>query len=357
MSEETTTNQQPTVTIPGLTSASAAYADMILPVSRGTGDYGLSIALLAEFMQGALSPITAAERQKLQGLENVPADWSGTQAQYDALESYDPARWYFVVESNAVVAVYRGATLIHATANLVGQFADDSVPEDWYWWPGGIKTALPVDPATGRFAAYYPGIVDGDIRFYDPASPKNSRLVSIERIPYCSQKLDLDYLPECKIYPVLDFEWKTKSSYMLIGRTWAPTRLHFKNTDKVKALEMMLNIQKGQLKILTGFDCSALYNTSGLPFSVNGAAYMPLTNIGKAQAAATLDLRNEHWGDDTIVAGARQTLVDSLLTHSYDRVAAGYGTTTLRLSSQAFARLTAEEVAAITAKGYTISAE
>ena len=47
MSEETTTNQQPTVTIPGLTSASAAYADMILPVSRGTGDYGLSIALLA----------------------------------------------------------------------------------------------------------------------------------------------------------------------------------------------------------------------------------------------------------------------------------------------------------------------
>lgn len=300
---------------------------------------------------------TPAERQKLQGLENVPADWVGTQSEYNALTAKDAGRWYFITDGDEVVAVYRGATLIHATANLVGQFADDSVPEDWYWWPNGIKTALPVDPATGRFAAYYPGIVDGNIRFYDPASPKNSRLVSIERIPYCSQKLDLDYLPECKIYPVLDFEWKTESSYMLIGRSNAPARLAFKDTGQITTLEMMLNIQKGQLKILTGFDCAALYNTSGQPFSVNGAAYMPLTNIGKAQAAATLDLRNKNWGDDTIVAGARQTLVDSLLTYSYDRVAAGYGTTTLRLSPQAFARLTAEEVAAITAKGYTISAE
>lgn len=345
------------ITIAELDSAESINGNMIFPAANGAADVGVTVAQLRNYINSFVSQITEEERAKLSGLENAPADWRGTQAQYDALESYDPARWYFVVESNAVVAVYRGTTLIHATANLVGQFADDSVPEDWYWWPGGIKTALPVDPATGRFAAYYPGIVDGDIRFYDPASPKNSRLVSIERIPYYSQKLDLDYLPECKIYPVLDFEWKTKSSYMLLGRSNAPARLAFKDTGQITTLEMMLNIQIGQLKILTGFDCAALYNTSGQPFSVNGAAYMPLTNIGKAQAAATLDLQNKNWGDDTIVAGARQTLVDSLLTYSYDRVAAGYGTTTLRLSPQAFARLTAEEVAAITAKGYTISAE
>lgn len=285
------------------------------------------------------------------------SSWHGSQNDYNQLTHYDSFRMYFIENDDTIVAIYKGNKLIFAIPNMVGEFAADSLPEDWYWWPGGIKTALPVDPATGRFAAYYPGIVDGNIRFYDPASPKNSRLVSIERIPYCSQKLDLDYLPECKIYPVLDFEWKTESSYMLLGRSNAPARLAFKDTGQITTLAMMLNIQKGQLKILTGFDCAALYNTSGQPFSVNGAAYMPLTNIGKAQAAATLDLRNKNWGDDTIVAGARQTLVDSLLTYSYDRVAAGYGTTTLRLSPQAFARLTAEEVAAITAKGYTISAE
>ena len=346
------------ITISELDSAESINGNMIFPAANGAADVGVTVAQLRNYINSFVSQITEEERTKLSGLENAPADWRGTQAEYDALTARDAGRWYMVQDaSGAVVAVYRGDALISAEPNCVGEFAADSLPDDWYWWPNGVKTPLPVDPATCRFSFYYPTAITGALRFYDSADPKSSRLISLERIPTLGSKLSLDYMPDCKVMPTFDCPAMESLTYVLIGCTWAPTRLHFKNTDKVKALEMMLNIQIGQLKILTGFDCSALYKTSGQPFSVNGAAYMPLTNIGKAQAAATLDLQNKNWGDDTIVAGARQTLVDSLLTYSYDRVAAGYGTTTLRLSSQAFARLTAEEDAAITAKGYTISAE
>ena len=58
---------------------------------------------------------------------------------------------------------------------------------------------------------------------------------------------------------------------------------------------------------------------------------------------------------------ARQSLVDSLLTYSYDRVndPDGLGTAgttcTITLSANSYAQLTASEIEAITAKGYTLT--
>lgn len=283
------------------------------------------------------------------------SSWHGSQNDYNQLTHYDSFRMYFIENDDTIVAIYKGNKLIFAIPNMVGEFAADSLPDDWYWWPNGVKTALPVDPATCRFSFYYPTAITGELRFYDSADPKSSRLISLERIPTLGSKLNLDYMPDCKVMPTFDCPAMESLMYVLIGRTWAPTRLHFKNTDKVKALEMMLNVQIGQLKILTGFDCTSLLRAGNCAFSVNGPAYMPLMNLGKAAAATTFDLRNKNWGDDTIVAGARQTLVDSLLTNSFDRAAAGYGPLTLQLSPEALARLTSDEVAAITAKGYTLT--
>lgn len=344
------------ITIAELDSAESINGNMIFPAANGAADVGVTVAQLRNYINSFVSQITEEERAKLSGLENAPADWRGTQAEYDALTARDAGRWYMVQDaSGAVVAVYRGDALISAEPNCVGEFAADSLPDDWYWWPNGVKTALPVDPATCRFSFYYPTAITGELRFYDSADPKSSRLISLERIPTLGSKLSLDYMPDCKVMPTFDCPAMESLMYVLLGRTWAPTRLHFKNTDKVKALEMMLNVQRGQLKILTGLDCSSLLRAENCAFSVYGPAYMPLMNLGKAAAATTFDLRNTHWGDDTIVAGARQTLVDSLLTNSFDRAAAGYGTLTLQLSPEALARLTSDEVAAITAKGYTLT--
>ena len=66
-----------------------------------------------------------------------------------------------------------------------------------------------------------------------------------------------------------------------------------------------------------------------------------------------------NWGieDETVPlsAGARQSLVDTFITYSYDRATAGYSTCTVELSANTKALLTQDEIAQITAKGYTIA--
>ena len=51
----------------------------------------------------------------------------------------------------------------------------------------------------------------------------------------------------------------------------------------------------------------------------------------------------------------RQSLIDSLITYSYDRASAGMDTATITLSANTKALLTEEEIAQITNKGFTIS--
>lgn len=65
------------------------------------------------------------------------------------------------------------------------------------------------------------------------------------------------------------------------------------------------------------------------------------------------------WGieDETIPlsAGARQSVIDTLITYSYDRATAGYSTCTITLHANTKALLTEDEIAQITAKGYTLA--
>ena len=62
------------------------------------------------------------------------------------------------------------------------------------------------------------------------------------------------------------------------------------------------------------------------------------------------------WGvNDETNTDARQSLVDSLLTYSFDRATAGYSTCSISLYPATKALLTEDEIAQITAKGYTIA--
>lgn len=63
-----------------------------------------------------------------------------------------------------------------------------------------------------------------------------------------------------------------------------------------------------------------------------------------------------NWGVNTDeIPDARQSLIDSLITYSFDRATAGYPTCTIRLSSTTKALLTEDEIAQITSKGFTIA--
>lgn len=81
--------------------------------------------------------------------------------------------------------------------------------------------------------------------------------------------------------------------------------------------------------------------------------YMRIVNLGQSELTSYDFSLATVWGTGS--EEARQSLVNSLLTDSYDRAAAGMTPATVRLSAASKAALTAEEIAAITAKGFTIA--
>lgn len=368
MSDETLQQQ---VTIPGLPTAQNAKSGMLVPVADGSGDYALSVEQLGEYMRQTLVPITEAERQKLSGLQNVPADWTGTQEDYNALGAWDAGRWYLIVENDgAIVALWRGAVLVWAEPNCVGQFSADSVPADWKWWPDGVETSLPVDPATKRFAFYWPqpltktaglftgGVTDGSV--------VNRTLIRIEKLPHVKDwGSAFYYLPGCEVYPVIDcrhieilYGVYKNVQYMLSNSSKIPKDLYFRNTELNTGYEMAINNSSTEGQEIGmrvwGLDFSSTNAIQSWAFG-NYTALIQGVNLGKCKELSTADFRSEHWGNDGMAAGARQSVVDTLLTHSFDRVAAGYDPVTIKLTAYTYGVLTADEIAAITAKGYTLT--
>ena len=97
--------------------------------------------------------------------------------------------------------------------------------------------------------------------------------------------------------------------------------------------------------------------------SLNVNQIMPQTgisvlikNIGKPQNTSSINWGNaSKLGVTEKYPEARQALIDTLITYSYNRAAAGYSSVTITLHNDVKARLTASEIAAITAKGFTLA--
>lgn len=82
-----------------------------------------------------------------------------------------------------------------------------------------------------------------------------------------------------------------------------------------------------------------------------------LADVGTNPSQTTVDCSYWNmWGvNHSSIPDARQSLIDSLITYSFDRAAAGYSKCTIKLSAKTKALLTEEEIAQITAKGFTIA--
>lgn len=115
-------------------------------------------------------------------------------------------------------------------------------------------------------------------------------------------------------------------------------------------------IEEIRVKKLVGFNNTSFSNCKNLHF-------MLMKNIGHSTTVTTwyyAALTN--WGiPNDKHPDARQSLVDSLLTYSYDRVndpdnlGTADTTCTITLSANSYAQLTTAEIEAITAKGYTLT--
>lgn len=88
-------------------------------------------------------------------------------------------------------------------------------------------------------------------------------------------------------------------------------------------------------------------------FMSTGVQYVVLKNLGKS-TLTTYDFSGAtSWGTGS--EENRQSLIDSLITYSYDRASNGMSTATIKLSANTKALLTDGEIAQITAKGFTIA--
>lgn len=107
------------------------------------------------------------------------------------------------------------------------------------------------------------------------------------------------------------------------------------------------------LRIIPHLDFDSITNMT-TPFSdCTKLVFMSIHNVGKSSLESYNFSGATNWGVGS--KENRQSLVDSLLTYSYDRAANGLPTATIKLSSTTKGLLTEEEIAQITAKGYTIA--
>lgn len=249
--------------------------------------------------------------------------------------------------------------------SLAGKFADNSTPADWYWYPNGQKTAIPVDASTGEFATYY----DGEITVEKPFNPNyeinsDSKLTPIER---------LDKMPPIKVnsiirfadlfasktFPTIDAKNTTYLGYLFVNNSVVSEfpRVHFTNTENVSEVEMLFNLNPAHKLIsVTGLDFSNCGACKSYAFGICGAPYIEIRNLGKAKTITNdvFDLRNANWGQNSLANGARQSLVDSLLTYSFNRASAGYQPIALLITENQYRLLTSSEIREITNKGYDI---
>lgn len=94
--------------------------------------------------------------------------------------------------------------------------------------------------------------------------------------------------------------------------------------------------------------------------SMNKLRYALLKDFGTGADCTSASFTNwPKWGieDETVPlsTGAKQSLIDTLITYSYDRATAGYSTCTVTLHADTKALLTEDEIAQMTAKGYTLA--
>lgn len=133
------------------------------------------------------------------------------------------------------------------------------------------------------------------------------------------------------------------------------------DTSQVTVMEYMFN-GCSSLQKITSLDMSkctsfgSMFGFSNLP----NLRFMLLKGLGTPSGVTSYEnsrMTNcTNWGvADSTYTDARQSLVDSLLTYSFDRATAGYATCTVKLSSNSYNQLTSQELADIQAKGYTIT--
>ena len=161
--------------------------------------------------------------------------------------------------------------------------------------------------------------------------------------------------------PEFDTSNVTNMNYMFQNCSRLPSVPEFDTSNVTKMDSMfygctsLTTIEGISFKSFSASTMSAYYiigyssNTS-----IRKAVFKDIGYQSNAKQFNTSYINN--WGVNTDeVPDARQSLIDSLITYSFDRAAAGYATCTITLSTNTKSLLTDDEKSQIVAKGYVIA--
>lgn len=187
---------------------------------------------------------------------------------------------------------------------------------------------------------------------------KCAALSSIPQLDYSSvttMTYGFSYCTGLTTIPDLNFESATSlsnlfdssSNIVTVGKLNTPNITNvgsmFANCSKLEKIES-IDVQS----VNTNYSIAGYSNTSTLK-------YVVFKNLGQSYSSWDFS-RLTNWGvNSDTVPDAKQSLLDTLITYSYDRVSAGKGACTVKLSSTTKALLTDDEITQIATKGYTIA--
>lgn len=108
-----------------------------------------------------------------------------------------------------------------------------------------------------------------------------------------------------------------------------------------------------KLTKITSVDLASAVEVTNLFRDCPSLTYVLVLNLGKNPRLTSFSTGyNTAWGTGGEIN--RQSLVDSLITHSFNRAAAGYAPCIIRLPALTAELLTEEEIAVLTEKGFTL---
>ena len=169
------------------------------------------------------------------------------------------------------------------------------------------------------------------------------------------------YCSELKSVPLFDTSSSTNLGSMFNGCKSLKTIPAFDTSNVTSFDTIFYNCSK--LTTIEGisfksFSASTMSNSYIVGYSLNTSIRKAVfKDIGYQSTAVQFNTSYiKKWGVNTDeITDARQSVIDSLITYSFDRASAGYPTCTITLSDNTKELLTEDEKTQITAKGFTIA--
>lgn len=239
-----------------------------------------------------------------------------------------------------VERMVRGGRTLHRCRGFVGVWAADATDAEKQWAPGATSATSAKSPL-GKGRGFSADLPEENATAWTYLFA-GSAVERVDHLPHDGAVGDIRYL----------FNGCSRLKY--VGKFYPLGQIKTGMSRGGNAFAGCTALER--IEMIDGNHTSRVL--SGLADAGESLRYMLMKGLGSIANSVV----SKYWQLESLRLWGeggeenRKSLVDSLLTYSFDRAKAGYSTYTVTLHADALARLTDGEIAAIAAKGYTITA-